>query len=96
MDRRLDKPNTKIAVALSYNPEDDAPKIVATGRGHVAEKILEKAKESSVPTHQDSDLANSLSTLELGSFIPEEFYEVVAQVLTFVDNMDRIKGKLDL
>lgn len=84
----------KTAVALSYDPEEVAPKIIASGKGHLAEKILEGAKEHQIPTHQDSRLAETLSKLEIGDFIPPELYEVVAEVLLYVDKMDRIKGKV--
>lgn len=90
-----DKNNkTKIAVALEYSPTDQAPKILATGRGHIAENIIEKAKESDVPIYEDSKLAKTLSKLELGDMIPPELYSVVAEILVFVDECDRIKGKM--
>ncbi len=84
----------KTAVALSYNPEEEAPKIIATGKGHLAEKIIERANEADIPIHRDEGLANTLSNLELGAYIPPELYEVVAEILVFVDRMDRLKGKL--
>lgn len=90
----IDIPN-KTAVALSYNPEETAPKIIATGKGHLAEKIIDKANEADLPIHQDKELAKTLSRLELGSYIPPELYEVVAEILVFVDKMDRLKSKLE-
>lgn len=84
----------KQAIALEYNPEEDAPKVIASGRGLVAERIIEKAKESDVPIHRDDKLADTLSKLEIGEMIPPELYEVVAEILIFVDSMDKIKGKL--
>ena len=53
------------AVALEYNPDEDAPKVVASGKGALAQKILEKGKESGVPVHKDDKLANTLSKLEI-------------------------------
>ncbi len=85
---------SKQAVALAYNPGERAPKIIAKGKGHVADKILDKAKEENIPIHQDEKLAESLSNIELGDYIPPELYEVVAEVLVYVDDMDRIKSKL--
>ncbi|MCR4741177.1 MAG: EscU/YscU/HrcU family type III secretion system export apparatus switch protein [Lachnospiraceae bacterium] len=90
-----DKKKIKTAVALEYDPNDTAPKIVATGKGALAEKIIEKAKEADVPLHEDSKLANTLSKLEIGDYIPPELYEVVAEILVFVDEMEKIRGKLD-
>lgn len=85
----------KTAIALEYDPQDAAPKIVATGKGIIAEKILEKAKEASVPIHEDSKLADTLSKLEIGEMIPPELYSVVAEILVFVDAMDKIKAKME-
>ncbi|MBQ1902160.1 MAG: EscU/YscU/HrcU family type III secretion system export apparatus switch protein [Lachnospiraceae bacterium] len=85
----------KTAVALAYNPGDDAPKILATGKGYIAERIIEEAKEHDVPFYKDDKLAETLSKLEIGDAIPPELYEVVAEILVFVDGMDKIKAKLD-
>lgn len=84
----------KQAVALEYDPSDEAPRVIASGTGILAEKIIEKAKESDVPIHRDDKLADTLSRLEIGDMIPPELYEVVAEILIFVDSMDKIKGKL--
>ena len=89
-----EKKKIKQAIALEYNPMEPAPKVVASGRGALAEKIIEKAKESDVPLHQDSKLADTLSKLEIGDYIPPELYEVVAEILVFVDEMEKIKGKV--
>lgn len=86
----------KTAVALAYEPGDKAPKILAAGKGEVAERIIEKAKESDVPFYQDSQLAQTLSKLEIGDTIPPELYEVVAEILVFVDSMDKMKAKLQM
>lgn len=85
----------KTAVAISYEPGEKAPKILATGKGQVAEKIIETAKENQVPTYKDNKLAATLSKLQIGEMIPPELYEVVAEILVFVDDMDRMKAKLD-
>jgi flagellar biosynthesis protein len=87
-------PKPKTAIALSYDPEDQAPKVIASGKGYVADRIIERAKEADIPRHKDEKLANSLSKLEIGDMIPPELYEVVAEVLTFVDKMDRIKDRV--
>ena len=89
------KKNKKQAIALSYDPVDDAPKVIASGTGVLAERIIEKAKEEDVPLYQDNQLAATLSKLEIGEMIPPELYEVVAQILVFVDQMDRIQAKID-
>lgn len=81
----------KTAVALSYEEGDRAPKILATGKGYVAEKIIEVAKEEQVPVHQDEKLAATLSKLEIGDYIPKELYGVVAEILVFVDRVEGVK-----
>ncbi len=91
-DKKRNAP--KQAVALEYNPEDNAPKVIAMGRGALAERIIEQAKEANVPVHRDDKLANTLSKLEIGDMIPPELYEVVAEILVFVDGMDKIKAKI--
>ena len=88
------KEKVKQAIALSYDPEDDAPRVIASGRGALAERIIEKAQESAVPVHRDDKLADTLSRLEIGDMIPPELYEVVAEILIFVDSMDKVKAKL--
>ncbi len=92
-NEKLKKPKT--AVALEYDPNDEAPRIIATGKGILAEKIIEKAKEANVPLHQDNELADTLSRLDIGDMIPPELYEVVAEVLVFVDAMDKIRAKAE-
>lgn len=87
-----DKPRT--AVAVAYEPGERAPRILASGKGHLADKIIEKAKEEDVPLYQDNELADTLSKLEIGDMIPPELYEVVAEILVFVDDMDKLKSKL--
>ena len=57
----MEKEKIKTAVAIAYEPGDEAPKILATGKGEIAEKIIEKAKEEDVPFYKDSKLANTLS-----------------------------------
>ncbi len=90
----MDNEKKKTAVALGYDPnEDGAPKVIASGTGALAEKIIEQAKENNIPVHEDDKLAETLSRLEIGEMIPPELYEVVAEILVFVDAMDKIKAK---
>jgi flagellar biosynthesis protein len=81
-----DAKGTDKAVALRYKPEegDGAPKLVAKGRGDVARKIIELAKEHGVPVQEDPALVELLLRLDLSEEIPPEIYEVVARVLAFV------------
>ena len=84
----------KTAVAVAYEPGERAPKIIATGKGYMAERIIEKAKEEEIPFYRDDKLAKTLSKLEIGDMIPPELYEVVAEILVFVDDMERMKEKI--
>jgi len=83
------KKKIKEAAALRYTPEKGgAPEVVALGKGEVAEKIISKAIESNVPLYEDAALAHALNHLNIGDEIPKELYDVVAQVLVFVSNLD--------
>ena len=84
----------KQAIAIQYNPDEVAPKILASGTGIIADKMIEKAKSSDVPLYEDNKLANTLSKLDIGEYIPPELYSIVAEILVFVDNLDKIKGKI--
>lgn len=84
----------KQAIALEYDPSEEAPRVIASGKGVLAERILQKAKEEKVPIHKDDKLADTLARLEIGEMIPPELYEVVAEILVFVDQMDRIRAKI--
>ena len=93
-EEKNEREKRKQAIALQYDPGDEAPHVIATGVGHIAERIIEKAQEANVPIHQDSKLANTLSKLEIGDMIPPELYEVLAEILVFVDDMEKIRSKL--
>ncbi len=83
MDRKPKPPLQ--AVALRYRPgEDEAPRLTAKGRGHVAEKILALARANNVPVRQDRDLVQVLSRLDLDREIPPDVYKAVAEILAFV------------
>ena len=84
----------KTAVALAYEAGDSAPRILASGKGYVAEQIIEEAKKADVPFYQDNEFAETLSKLDIGDAIPPELYEVVAEILVFVNDMEKIKSKL--
>jgi len=79
-----DKPVDK-AVALLYDKEQgDAPRIVASGRGVLAEKIVETARAAGVYIMEDPDLVELLAKLPVGDDIPPELYQAVAEILAFV------------
>jgi flagellar biosynthesis protein len=75
----------KQAVALRYEPRKDrAPKITGKGRGHLAERILELARQHNVPIRQDKNLLQILSRLDLYQEVPPEVYQAVAEILAFI------------
>ena len=84
----------KSAIALEYETGDVAPKVIASGKGHLAEKIIETAGEHDIPVYKDEKLTKSLEELEIGEYIPKELYQVVAEILVYVDAMDKIRGKV--
>lgn len=94
MERNGKDKKAKTAVALAYEQGDLAPKILATGKGELAERIIEKGREENVPLYKDNKLAKTLSRLEIGDTIPPELYDVVAEILVFVDDMDRLRSKI--
>lgn len=84
----------KKAVALRYKAEkDEAPVVVAKGKGSVAEKIMEMAQQHGVPMQEDASLVEVLSKLELDQKIPAELYQLVAEILSFVYQADRAAGE---
>ncbi len=74
-----------VAVALAYEPESEfAPKVVAGGRGSIAEKILEIAFAHDIRVRQDADLAQLLSAIDIDDEIPVEAFAAVSEILAYV------------
>ncbi len=83
---------TSIAVALQYEPDSEyAPKVLAGGRGAVAEQILQLAFAAGIKVRTDADLAEMLSTIDIESEIPIEAFAAVAEILAYVY---RLNGNL--
>ncbi len=75
----------RTAIALEYDPEtDDAPRVIASGRGEIADRILKIAQANQIPIREDPVLAQALSMVDLEREIPPELYAVVAEVLGWV------------
>ena len=73
------------AVALKYDQEKDkAPRVIAKGRGEIAENIIAVAKANNVPLYEDKNLIQVLEALDLETDIPSELYRAVAEVLAFI------------
>ena len=86
-EKKDNREKVKQAIALEYDPSDEAPRVIASGKGVLAQ-------ESAVPIHRDDKLADTLSRLDIGDMIPPELYDVVAEILVFVDSMDKIRAKM--
>jgi flagellar biosynthesis protein len=90
MENNKHNPKQK-AVALSYTRGDVAPSVVGKGEGYLAEKIIEVGAEAKVPIVQDKKLVEELTRIDLGENIPPELYQVVAEVLVFISNIDTLE-----
>ncbi|ABC23624.1 EscU/YscU/HrcU family type III secretion system export apparatus switch protein [Rhodospirillum rubrum] len=90
-DRERGKPDESLAIALAYEPVDGAPppRVIATGRGAVADQIIALAFAHGVKVRQDADLARVLSAVDLDSEIPVEAFVAVAEILAYVYRANR-------
>jgi flagellar biosynthesis protein len=89
-----EKKKHNIAAAVKYDVEnDDTPQIVASGKGAMADEIIKIAEENDVPLYKDPHLVKLLESLEVETDIPQELYVLVAEVLSFVYKLERMKQK---
>lgn len=77
----------KTVIALQYDGEN-APRVTAKGTGLTAENILRIAQEHGIPLHENSSLASALSCIPLDQEIPQELYQIVAEILAFIYAID--------
>lgn len=90
MSERNENEKRHQAVALNYQAEQEqAPKVVAKGKGDIASNIIEKAKENNIPIQEDPTLVQLLGELDINETIPEELYQAVAEVFAFVYKIDQ-------
>jgi len=90
----LEGKKIKRVAAIKYDVLDDAPILIAKGAGDTADRILEKAAENDIPTYQDKELAETLTKLDIGDLIPPELYQVVAEIMIFVTDLDKLYDKV--
>jgi flagellar biosynthesis protein len=83
----------KTATALSYELGDNAPQVLATGSGYVAEQMIAAAREAGVPVRSDPALAKALAALDLGDHVPEALYRAVAETLAWAYGLDAEAAK---
>lgn len=81
-----------VAIALEFDGSN-APRVTAKGRGEIAARILETAREHDIPVEENMILAEALSAVELDDQIPEPLYQAVAQVIAFVLSLRDIASK---
>jgi len=83
----------KRTIALTYNENYMAPIVSAKGIGYVADNIIRIASENKVPVILDEEMANLLTSLDIGDCIPEELYQAIAEILIFIMNIDEKAAK---
>ena len=85
------------AVAIKYDlAADRAPRVIARGKGAIADRIMETAREHGIPVHEDPELLEALGRLEVQQEIPAELYQVMAEVLTFIYKANKKKATIPL
>lgn len=83
-----EKPKRREAVALAYQPEDGAPRVVAKGRGLVAEEIIARARAAGVYVHESPELVALLMQVDLDERIPPALYVAVAELLAWLYQLE--------
>ncbi len=79
----------KNAVALAYRDGMSAPKIIAKGRGLIAEEIIKRAKDSNIYVHESTELVSLIMQVNLDDRIPPELYVVVAELLAWLYRLEK-------
>jgi len=87
-DNKISKEEINKAAALRYDQEkDDAPRIIASGKGELARRIIETARKHDIPLKEEQDIIDILLRLNIGEEIPPELYQAVAEILSFIYNL---------
>lgn len=83
--QKTGKPPKQKAVALRYeSAKEDAPRVVATGEGFIADQIVRIALDNGITVHKDSDLVEILSKLDIDALIPVDAFAAVAEILSYI------------
>ncbi|AXH12488.1 EscU/YscU/HrcU family type III secretion system export apparatus switch protein [Halarcobacter bivalviorum] len=84
----------KKAVALDYEMEiDNAPKIVAKGKGEIANNIIKIAQDNDIPIKKDEDLVELLSAIDIDKEIPPSMYKAVSEIFAFIYDLTTLERK---
>ncbi|SDN39702.1 EscU/YscU/HrcU family type III secretion system export apparatus switch protein [Alkalicoccus daliensis] len=82
--------NGPSAVVISYDEaEGNEPRVIASGKGYVAEKILKMAEENNIHMEEDASLLENLLDLDLGENVPPQLYAVIAEILLLIEELER-------
>ena len=87
------KRKQQTAVALAYHDGTPAPKVVAKGKGLIAEQIIERAAQAGVFVHESKELVALLMNVDLDSQIPPALYRAIAELLAWLYHVDSAKGR---
>ena len=87
MTQRRDE-HLKHAVALAYTQTDAAPRVVAKGRGVLAEQIIARARENGIYVHESPELVSLLMQVNLDQRIPPQLYVAVAELLAWLYRLE--------
>jgi flagellar biosynthesis protein len=80
------------AIALTYATGDFAPRVVAKGRGLIAEQIIARAKQHDIFVHESKDLVALLMQVDLDDHIPPALYQAIAEILSWLYRLDEVKA----
>ncbi|MDP2431777.1 MAG: EscU/YscU/HrcU family type III secretion system export apparatus switch protein [Pseudomonadota bacterium] len=83
---------TSQAIALVYDPDDGAPRVVAKGRGLLAEEIIARAQSAGVFVHESPELVSLLMQVDMDARIPPELYIAVAELLAWLYQLEQREG----
>ncbi len=84
----------KKAVALGYDiDKDNAPKVIAKGKGELAQNIIKIAQNNEIPIKKDEDLVELLSAIDIDKEIPDSMYKAVSEIFAFIYDLTRIERK---
>ncbi len=90
----MEKNEIKKAVALKYDIDiDNAPKVVAKGKGDIAGNIIKIAQENDIPIKKDEDLIELLSAIDIDKEIPPNMYKAVSEIFAFIYDLTTIQRK---
>ncbi len=90
----MKKNDIKKAVALGYDIDvDNAPKVVAKGKGNLANNIIKIAKNNEIPIKKDEDLVELLSAIDIDKEIPDSMYKAVSEIFAFIYDLTTIERK---